>query len=893
MIAAKRPLIFLLSLALGCSSDDEASPTAKLICDATLADESVSEVGSNPSCALSCSGCEAEVAEPWQCAALAPWPKLPHDCAAEACGKWNGKHPKPVSGKCSASAPSGDAVAKASPTAKPIVLPDGRRLVPAGIERPLDDPKAEGTFPASALWLPGTRFVLVSDNGYEDHALRVLDAQKLAADQDPIVSEVIYERPDSLNYGLAVAPDGTLYAASGAPDSVIRAFSIDAAGQLTKQPTKDIAVQNTKAGDVYPSGIAISPDGKRLAVAQVDEQFLLVYSLESADYGKSLAAVDLGGQGAELLSTYFDPASSDVVYVTAWNGHRLFEVNLASVASPIVRSIETGKQPEQVAFISPTHLVVANSLSDDLSIVDRPSAKVVSTVPVDPNGKLHGHAPTALAFDATSGKLYATLAGTNGLAVFDVKAGTPPVVSPLGYLPTGWWPTAVALANVPGADPLAGSLMVLSGRGHGIGPEPAPQGFAQGVNGLRMKGSALLIAPSDQAKLADFTLAWESSNQPGALAGRSEVSCPDGAEWDFPIPKDNQSGPSAQIKNIIYIVRENKTFDAIMGDMPGADGDPSLVMAPGKMDQVWGNIRKVAKEFAHADNFYEDAEQSIQGHYWTVFGRTSDYTERAWLSIWGRSTRSLTVTVSSATHPVEGGVFQWLEANGIEYDNMGELIGNGKQDPRYGIVSTSNTRPDTKGACYIAARARMTCDLRPFTYVWLVNDHTFGGAAGMPNPGLMIAVNDEATGMIIDGISHGPAWKHSLVVVIEDDPSDGADHVDAHRSIAVFASPWVKRGYVTKTHFDVSSLHKLFAHILGIPYNNYATENAALPLDLFTSTPDYTPYEYLPRTWNDLSCNSPKSPYAIDAEERGWDFADPDEQPGLSSHVWHMLRETK
>jgi hypothetical protein len=189
----------------------------------------------------------------------------------------------------------------------------------------------------------------------------------------------------------------------------------------------------------------------------------------------------------------------------------------------------------------------------------------------------------------------------------------------------------------------------------------------------------------------------------------------------------------------------------------------------------------------------------------------------------------------------------------------------------------------------MAYRARVLCDLKPFTYAWYVNDHTLGGKAGAPNPALMISVNDEATGMLVDALSHSPLWKSTLVVVVEDDPQDGSDHVDYHRSIAVMASPWIKRGYVSHTHFDIPAVHKLFAHIFGLPYNNQTVADAALPLDLFTSTPDYTPFSYKPRSYADLSCNPAGSKLAEEAEK--WDFSEPDDQPGLSDQVWRMVHD--
>ena len=251
--------------------------------------------------------------------------------------------------------------------------------------------------------------------------------------------------------------------------------------------------------------------------------------------------------------------------------------------------------------------------------------------------------------------------------------------------------------------------------------------------------------------------------------------------------------------------------------------------------------------------------------------------------------------MTDATRPPEGGIFEWLSRGKVDFQNMGELLDRGLgTDTRFGangIVSTDNTRPDTLSACYFAGRARSTSDLATFSYVYLPNDHTFGGAAGKPNPAIMIAVNDEATGMLIAGLSHSPLWKSSLVVVVEDDPQDGGDHVDPHRTFAVFASPWVKRGYVSHTHFDIASLHKLFAHVLGLPYNNPTVADAPLPFDLFTSTPDFTPFDYAPRALTDASCNPSGTKAAEEAQQRGWDFSQPDEQPGLSAQVVRYLHD--
>jgi hypothetical protein len=306
------------------------------------------------------------------------------------------------------------------------------------------------------------------------------------------------------------------------------------------------------------------------------------------------------------------------------------------------------------------------------------------------------------------------------------------------------------------------------------------------------------------------------------------------------------------------------------------------------------NARAIAKTFAHMDNFYEDAEQSIQGHYWTSYGRTSDFDERRWVNTWGRGEFDKTDSpgVGDDTAPLEGSIFEDLTKHDVTVENMGELIGGlAFRDLRWPGGTSDTVIPDTLGGCYAAARMRVLCNPAQFTYMWLGNDHTFGLSAGHPNPALMIAVNDEATGMLIDGISHSPLWQDSIVIVLEDDPSDGSDHVDAHRTIALFASPWIKRGYVSHAHYNTASVHKLFAHIFGKPYRNQTIANAPLPLDMFTSTPDYTPYVLAPRNYTDISCNM-KSMQGSEGSE-GWDFSMPDNQPGLDQQVRAYLRALK
>jgi YVTN family beta-propeller protein len=578
----------------------------------------------------------------------------------------------------------------------------------------------------------------------------------------------------------------------------------------------------------------------------------------------------------------FDP-SGTLFYATDESASKVYEIDAAQ--AKITRTIAVGKNPAQLAFLDPQYMVVAEADSDVIAILDRAAGEVAAEVHVFEDKSPRGFSPTALAYDPAASRLYTTLAGVNAVEAYDIGQGNPPTVVPAGRIPTAWWPTAVMTDT-------DGSLVVLNGKGHGTGTDLQQYPWSQGPITGRMHGSVQHVPASLLGDLGPLSKTVDENREIATLAGRPEVTCPDGAD-DFPIPPDNTHGPSKLIKHVILVVRENKTYDAVFGDVPElGDGDPKLIMASDTEVQgkIWQNARAVARQFVNFDNFYTDAEQSLQGHTWTVYGRTTDFMERSWLTIWGRGTRSVATPTLDIAVPEEGGVFRWLAGANVPMDDMGEIVGQGDLDPAYpGFVYAQN-RPDTDKSCYIAGRIRVLCDLQPFTYVVQSNDHTYGGQTGAAAPEVMITVNDEATGLLVDGLSHSPIWKDSLVIVTEDDPQDGGDHVDLHRSLLFMASPWVKHGHVAHGHYDMASVYKLVAHVLGIPYNNEQMKSALLPVDAFTSTPDYTPYSYLPRAV-EAPCNPAGTKEAKQAE--GWDWDDLDDQPGLSQQIAEMLKRPR
>jgi len=874
-----RASLFALSLACalaaGCS-DDEQNPQPV---DVGTVDDIM---GALPkSCAFLCGGECSEPAQPFVCPALKPWKELPH---AQACEAFDGTFPAPAEGKCTVSDASGEAAAKAGPqTNGGFILPDGHRIKPVGREVIFEEADTLGTFPMSIFAVPNSRFALVSDGGIRDNVLRVLDLDKLAAGGTAVASYVPFSRPDSLYYGVAWLPPNRALA-SGGGDGKVYAFDVDmTTGAATRAEARDISLGMAGKNAWYSGALAVTGDGTRLVVApsQYAEEFQVI-SLEDANYGTKVATIATNGSHAifDLKIDPFDPAGT-TFYATDQSANKLLELEIGKTAP--TRSVDLGKSPAQLAFLDETYAVVAEAHGDAIAIVNRATGKVDMRVPIFEANAPRGFSPSALAYDAAKKKLYATLAGINAVEVYDVAAGAPPTITPAGRISTGWWPTGVLVD----AD---GSLVVISGKGHGTGPDETQQGPGEGEITDLMRGSVQHVPAAELANLTAHTAAVEAGRKLGELPGHPEITCPAGAD-DFPIPATNDGSPSKIIKHVILVVRENKTYDAVLGDRPDlGEGDAKLIMAPdpAMQDAIWKNARMLAEQFTNFDNFYTDAEQSIQGHVWTAHGRTNDYVERAWLTTWGRGTRPVTEpNTSKEASPEEGSIFKWLEASGVAFDDMGEIVGGAMLDGKYpGLVYAGNL-PDTEKSCYVAGRIRLQCDLKPFTYIVQPNDHTNGGAAGSTAPEVMIAVNDEATGMLLDALSHSPNWKDTLLIVTEDDPQDGGDHVDLHRTVMWMASPWVRRKYISHGHYDMASIYKLVAHIFGVPYNNDLVQNALLPADAFTSTPDYTPFTYAPRTV-EAPCNPDGTREAEEA--KFWDFEDPDEQPGLSEQIERMMR---
>ncbi len=843
-------------------------------------------------CAYNCPGaaetCD-EATHPYQCPSLAKWKSIPH---AAACASWNGKYPDPVQGQCTATAPSGEALKYTGPDPDVQggrVMPDGRLMHPVGKLSIFQEADLDSGLTTGLIDVPGTNYVLTVDSGNGPHAVRVVDTT-LIGQGNPVTSYVRIDRPELLNASIAFVPPDLVLVSTA--NSKVQAMKLDTTtGQLTLDDSRSIALPDAANGDPYfVAGLGVSPDGTRLVVSGVNDKRAVVADITpGASYGTVLGTVGIGAQ--DTFGVYFDPndPTGRYAYVSLWASSKVAEIDLGASAGPtLARTFATEKDPEQIAFLDARWMVVANDLGETLSLVDRVSA-TVTPVPVDFQQGLHGLDLSGAAYDAARQRLYVTLSGINMVGAYDVDtSGATPKLTPAGRLPTGWWPSGLVVHP-------DGSLTVTTMRGYGAGPVPTPVPIANSTQQAGQRGGVQEIPAPGAADLTSGEQQALHDVQIEKLPGYPHVKCPPGVK-DFPVPATNTGGPSKQIKHIFYVIRENKTFDGLLGDLPGVNGDAAATMkkSPADMEKIWGNLRELARTFAHSDNSYTEADASIEGHAWTTYARITDYCERNW-STHARSIPGCGGSVPSK--PMEGSLFDWLGNNNVRYDQLGEIMGMPDKKPagydpvdiNYpGGAFQSIPHDDDEKACYVAGRGRVLCNLGSFVYMTLPNDHTQGADPNFPTPEVMCAVNDEATGMLVDAVSHSPLWQSSLIIITEDDPQQGADHVDYHRVPLVVISPWVKRGYVSKTHLSVSGVHKIFAHVFGIPYPNVEVANAALPFDLFTSTPDYTPYTYKPRGWP-LECGG-KSTRAERQLTSSWSFDQVDNQPGLDAQVMRWMR---
>ena len=775
-----------------------------------------------------------------------------------------------------AGAPAAPAATSAGPQpGGGSVTPEGWPVTPAGTQTTL----GPGT---QAAAMSPTGAVLVAENaGYWQHSLMAVDPATGRVVQTLDENGANAQGPWGIAYGhkhgyysgLAFSPDGgTVWASDGA-GGTLHAFAIS--GQtLTAKPSIQLGSTNP-----YPAGIAAAPDGSRLYVAGNLTDSLLIVDPGAR---KVVGTVPVGHLPDGVAVT---PDGSRAV-VANWGARTVSIVDTAKAA--VVRTVVTGTHPSAVAA-SPdgSEMYVANTDSDTVSVLDGRSGGVLRTIDLRPYaGAPVGASPNALAVSPDGRRLYVTLAGDNAVAVVALaRAGTTSGDAVLGHLPTAWYPDAVAL------DPQGGTVFVTNMKGLGIGPNLASPTSATAGEGTYwptlFRGSLSRIAVPDAKRLGAYT-AQVAAND------RFTRRPPAGAL------------PPA-ITHVIYVMKENRTYDQILGDLGKGNGDPSLAIF-GR--QVTPNTHALARRFVDFDNFYADADVSADGWSWTTGGYANDYIQRNWALDYNGYGRPYDfggfgngeTAGLPGKDPGRGFLWDQLAAHHVGYENFGYFMDNpvdpqdsmpgllAHTDPSYpgwDLKTTDQTRIDRWLNVFSGDVQRGSMPAMQFVY--LPSDHTYGTTPSARKPSAYVADNDLALGRLVQAVSHSPFWSTTAIFVVEDDAQDGPDHVDAHRSLALAISPYTQTGGVDSTFYSSVSVLRTMETILGVPPMSQFDAAATSMSNAFTGTPDLTPYDAVAPQVSLTAKNATTAPLA--SASAAIDFSEPDRIPmGLMNRiVWKSV----
>jgi YVTN family beta-propeller protein len=587
-----------------------------------------------------------------------------------------------------------------------------------------------------------------------------------------------------------------------------------------------------------------------------------------------------------------------LAYVTNWGEQSIAVVDIN--AGVLRSTIPVGTHPSAMVLNPMRHeLYVANSDSDSVSVVDTTNnsvARVISLAPyVDAR---QGSSPNALALDAKGETLFVANAGNNDVAV--VQLGTPDHVR--GLIPTAWYPTALSVA------PNGSELYIVNGKGLGAGPNsqngPNPYTGATPADqyvGSMAVGTLSIVAMPDASQLDVYTQQVVHNN---GFDERIQLRLA-GIDQSVAQVVPRRPGEPSPIKHVIYVVRENRTFDQVFGSLGVGNGEPSLDLFD---DDAAPNARELARRFVTLDNFYADAEVSADGWNWSTAAEANTYVQKTWPANYsaGRN-RPYDFeggNLATAPGPKPDNAYLWdrLDNAGIAYRNYGFFVFGGS------VASTAprlaqHTDLDYPGYdLSISDQLRMDEWLRQFQkavdsnnlptvqLVRLPNDHTNGTRPGAPTPRAYVADNDLALGRMVEAVTNSPFWSDTAIFVVEDDAQNGPDHVDAHRTLALVISPYTQTASLDSTFYSTSSMLRTIELIVGLPPMTQFDAAATPMLASFSSTPNFTPYTARVPVQPLDELNTAFSPMA--AESEAMDFTAEDRAPeqALNEAIWKSVR---
>lgn len=799
---------------------------------------------------------------------------------------------------------------------------DGTVLLPnQWLLRPVGKQIVVGDFPVNIALHPEGKYAAILHCGYGQHEVQVVDLTTSNVVSRTNVKEAFY--------GLAFSGDGQTLLCSGATEELIHRFQFTR-GSLVSQGS--VALREEKQRGI-PSGIALAADGRsfyaanlwahtisrvtrngdkpQLSELALDEKPLPITATPQPATTTDDKSITKRADALLESATGKEPfpyallldESRGRLYASLWAQAKVAVIDLASFQVSAKWTVEEHPN-EMVLSKDGKRLFVANANRNSVSVLDTDTGKVQETlIATLTPGDTPGNTPNSLAISPDGEFLYVANANINTVAVFEVEEVGKS--RSMGFIPVGWYPTCVRVT------PDGKKLLVANGKGlistsNRNGPRPGFQGAAateEYIGGL-FDGTLSIIDLPQGEKLKEKLEVW--SVQAYSCVPQGARKLDPASLKGHPVP--TKLGDPSPIKYVIYVVKENRTYDQVLGDMKEGNGDPSICLFP---EAVTPNHHALARQFVLLDNFYVESEVSADGHEWSMGAYASDFVEKTWPLTYGHDKKK------KLPYPSEGnlaiatpaGGYLWDRAKeaGVSYRSYGEWVANGKTpadpatakspalegnfDPHF--RSFDMDYPDVKRTEQYLKELKQfekVGEMPRLQIVRLPNDHTSGASPGKPTPTAHVGDNDLAFGRLVEGISKSKFWPQTAIFVVEDDAQNGSDHVDAHRTIAYAISPYIKRGSVDSTLYSTSSMLRTMELILGLkPMSQF--DAAAMPMfACFQSKPDPRPYEAREVTV-DLDATNAKTAYGAEASAK-MNFAKEDAADDLllNEIIWRNLR---
>ena len=710
-------------------------------------------------------------------------------------------------------------------------LPTGVRLDPGGPSITV------GPMPLSMAAAPGGRFVAVLLNGWARTGVQIVDWRAGRVMQT-------LDLPAAF-LGLAFSPDGNWLCASGGVTDRIYLFRWTGASAVLED---SIALEHgsMRPGARYPAQLAFSNDGHRLYVAENLSDSLAVIDMDAR---RTVQRVPAGRYPYGVVV-----GANGTVYVSAWGGASVSAFATRGDSLLRIGIVPAGRHPSAMMVNrTGTRLFVASASTDRIRVIDTRTLSRIRDLRDDPPGGVtESSTPNALALSADESRLYVAEADANAVAAFALSSVTADVPttgddSLTARVPSGWYPSALIMLN--------GTLLVANGKGRGTRANPdGPGPHLSRVQQASGKNSTLGQLTGSITLLDTQSFAGDA----GAAMSRRVASA---NGWNAATPARRYP----PFEHVVYVIRENRTYDQVLGDLPTTDGDTSLTYF-GR--DVTPNAHALAERFGAFDRFFVNAEVSADGHNWTVGAYATDYVEKTVQPNYSGRGRSYDYEGSNrgvipdddVNEPSAG--YLWTQAlrHGVSVRNYGEFVVPSVDHASYRATKAElqpSTHPQFPGfnldipdqhradiwlaelESYVQRGAMPALEI-----VRLPNDHTSGAAADKPTPRAAVADNDLALGRMIAGLSRTAFWKSTVVFVVEDDAQNGPDHVDSHRSVFLAISPYSRPGAFHR-FTNTTDVLATIEGTLGLESLSQFDRFGRPLTDVWATTPDLRPFDAL------------------------------------------------